>query len=186
MLPSSLRPLGFNTWEKEEWDEYRSRVPLPDDEAIQEFFRQVVYDHFDHFNAHYPDFDIGDYAFHVEHLTAQNAYDDIKFFHNKPLTEWSLQYDEFKSRNQDYLIYQRMSVDLTPPFPPILIQSNLLVDKDWRVYGRDLHLVEGTHRVSYLRRMLELEEIQANSLHKFVVLRPSAEDSSKQSAFASF
>ncbi|WIH05328.1 hypothetical protein KHF85_02060 [Xanthomonas translucens pv. graminis] len=88
------------------------------------------------------------------------------------MTDWGTQYDYFKAQNQDYLIYQRMSQDLTPPFPPILIQSTLLIDNGWRVYGRDIHLIEGTHRVGYLRRMLELGEVLPKSAHKFVVLRP--------------
>jgi hypothetical protein len=88
------------------------------------------------------------------------------------MTEWGWQYDQFKSRNQDYMIYQRMAKDLTPPFPPVVVATESLADDGWRVYGRDLHLIEGTHRLSYLGRMLELGEILPTSLHKFVFLRP--------------
>src|SRR6185437_3094337 len=56
MLPPHLEPLGFNTWKKEEWDSYRTRLKLPGDPATLQFYRQVVYDHFRHFNEHYPDF----------------------------------------------------------------------------------------------------------------------------------
>jgi len=172
MLSQDLKPIGFDTSEKESWDEYRMRLALPDLEATQEFYRQVVYDHFEHFNDHYPVFDLNAYDLGIEYLTAKEAYDQIKFFHNKPMTDWGWQYDHFKARNQDYLVFQRMSKDLTPPFPPILIQSTLLADTRWKIYGRDIHLIEGTHRVSYLRRMLELGEILPESTHKFVVLRP--------------
>ncbi|AKK66275.1 hypothetical protein ISN35_07115 [Xanthomonas translucens pv. undulosa] len=172
MLSQNLKPIGFDTWEKESWDDYRIRLALPDDEATLEFYRQVFYDHFEHFNNHYPGFDLNVYDIGIEYLTAKEAYDRIKFFHNKPMTDWGTQYDYFKAQDQDYLIYQRMSQDLTPPFPPILIQSTLLIDNGWRVYGRDIHLIEGTHRVSYLRRMLELGEVLPKSAHKFVVLRP--------------
>lgn len=174
MLPSEVKPHGFNTWDKEDWSDYRARHSLPDCEATLEFYRQVVYDHFEHFNEHYPEFDLAAYWFSVEYMTAEEAYDRIKFFHNKPMTEWGAQYDYFKKVNHDYSIYQHMSKELTPPFPPILIQSALLVDSGWRVYGRDIHLIEGTHRVSYLRRMLELGEIEPESLHKFVILRPKS------------
>lgn len=172
MLSQDLKPIGFSTWEKESWEDYRARISVPVDEAMLEFYRQVVYDHFEHFNDHYPEFDLRDYDVRVEYLTAEQAYDQVKFFNNKPVTDWGSQYDEFKKRNQDYFIYQRMSRDLTPPFPPIVIQSTLLADRGWRVYGRDIHLIEGTHRVGYLRRMLELGEITPESVHKFVVLRP--------------
>jgi hypothetical protein len=172
MLPQSIKPVGFNTPQREDWERYKARLALPDHEATLEFYRQVVYDHFNHFNEHYPTFELGDYDLGVESLTAQEAYDQVRCLLNKPMELWREQYDEFKARNHPYIIYQRMAKDLTPPFPPILVQSSLLVDDGWRVYGRDLHLIEGTHRVGYLRRMLERGEIEPDSLHKFVVLRP--------------
>lgn len=160
--------------EVESWEHYRARLGLPDDEPVLEFYRQVVYDHFDHFNLHYPKFSLRSYDFSLEHMSARDAYDRIKFFNNKPMEMWDKQYDWFKRENHEYMIFQRMARDLTPPFPPILIESSLLVDEGWRIYGRDLHLIEGTHRVGYLRRMLELGEIADESTHKFVVLRPAA------------
>lgn len=52
-----------------------------------EFYRQVVYDHFDHFNEHYPQLDLDDYALSVEYVTAQEASESIRYFHNQPMTE---------------------------------------------------------------------------------------------------
>ena len=172
MLPPHLEPLGFNTWKKEEWDSYRTRLKLPGDPATLQFYRQVVYDHFRHFNEHYPDFRLQDYALSLERLTAEQAGDLIRYFHGETMDKWGEQFDEFERRNYDYIIYQRMAKDLTPPFPPIVIEPALLVDRDWRVYGRPLHLVEGTHRVSYLRRMLARGLILPHSSHEFVFVRP--------------
>ncbi|MBB3228182.1 hypothetical protein FHW69_002817 [Luteibacter sp. Sphag1AF] len=172
MLPLCLKPINFGSWEQEAWEDYRDRLSLPADEAVLEFYRQVVYDHFDHFNEHYPQLDLDDYALSIEYVTAQEASESIRYFHNQPMTEWGWQYDQFKSRNQNYMIYQRMAKDLTPPFPPVVVATESLADDGWRVYGRDLHLIEGTHRLSYLGRMLELGEILPTSLHKFVLLRP--------------
>jgi hypothetical protein len=66
-----------------------------------------------------------------------------------------------------------MSKNLTPPFPPVLLESSRLVDAGWRVYGRPYHLVEGTHRVGYMRHMLAKGIITPQSRHNFVVLRPA-------------
>lgn len=63
--------------------------------------------------------------------------------------------------------------DRTPPFPPVVIESVLMIDDGWRVYGRPYHLIEGTHRVGYLRRTLERGLVPTDSLHSFVVLRPA-------------
>lgn len=174
MLSRGIRPINFEneSWGKEPWEDFRKRLDLPNDYAIEQFYRQVVYDHFDHFNDHYPDFELSDYEIGIECLTAQEANERIRFFGNKEMDKWGQQYDSFEQRNQGYVIYQKMSKSLTPPFPPILIDSSLLVDSGWRVYGRPLHLVEGTHRVSYLRRMLERGIIASESRHQFVVLLP--------------
>ena len=172
MLEDSIKPIGFETWDKESWEQYRERLALPEDEATQQFFRQVVYDHFRHFNEHYPDLRLEDYELTLESWSAQQADDNIRFFKNEVMDWWGTQYDEFERKNQDYLIYQAMSKDLTPPFPPVVIDSSLLKDDGWLVYGRPFHLIEGTHRVSYLRHMLQRGIIHPESTHKFVLLKP--------------
>jgi len=175
MLPTSLRPLNFEneSWNKEPWSDYRVRIVLTDNEAIEQFYRQVAYDHFDHFNEHYPNFCLDDYSIALEQLTAQEANDKIRFFQNNVMDQWNAQFDYYEEKDQQYVIFQEMRKNLTPPFPPVLIETSSLIDSGWRAYGRPLHLIEGTHRVSYLRRMLELRLIKADSRHEFVVLRPN-------------
>lgn len=172
MLPVDIRPFNFGSFEREEWEAYRSRLVLPEDEAILQFYRQVVYDHFDHFNDHYPDFELSDYDFEIKILSAVEARDTIRFFRGDTLDSWGFQFDEFERRNHVYIIYHEMSKNKTFPFPPIIIEPSKLQGKDWRECGRPLHLIEGTHRVSYLRRMLTRGLIEANSLHRFVLLTP--------------
>ena len=171
MLTKSLRPIGFDDYQKEEWDVYWARVSTIDaSEAHREFFRQVVYDHFDHFNEHYPDFTIEDYEFTLKIYTVKEVDELVRFFMNVKMELWTEQFDEFQKSNHPYFIFQRMSKDLTPPFPPIFIDSSELIDKDWRVYGRPLHLIEGTHRFSYLIHMARKNIISWSSAHKFVLL----------------
>lgn len=173
MLPIKLKALNYHKWNQEEWDDYVERVSVPDEEAKRQFYRQVVYDHFEHHNNHYPEFEIDDYDYEIVELTVAEVRDKVSFFRGESIAEmWSLQYDEFEKKNYEYVIYQRMSQDKTPPFPPILIDPAKLVDKEWRIYGRPLHLVEGTHRTSYLLRMAERAIISWDSIHKFVLLTP--------------
>lgn len=91
MLSNLLRPNGFETWEKEDWDSYRNRLGFPADEAIQQFYRQVVYDHFDHYNNDYPDFNLEDYAMVKQECTAQEANDLIRFFRGETMDGWGIQ-----------------------------------------------------------------------------------------------
>lgn len=176
MLPNELKPLGFDTWQKEEWEEYRTRLQLPDHEATLQFFRQVVYDHFEHFNYHYPEFHIDNYAISIEQYTAEQAVELVRFFRGEVMDWWGAQYDDFETKDHDYLIFQAMSKKLTFPFPPILVQPDFLASTGHNACGRPLHLIEGTHRFSYLRHMLSRGLIKASSVHDFVVLRPNGTD----------
>lgn len=165
-------PKQFGTFEKEEWEVYRDRLHLPDNEALLQFYRQVVYDHFSHFNEHYPDFNIEDYVFEMLEMTAQTATDEIRYFRNEIVDFWAEQYDHFAQKNQNYIIFQFMSKNRTFPFPPILLKPDLIKGKGWRECGRPYHLIEGTHRVSYLRHMLEKGLVSSTIVHKFVLVKP--------------
>jgi hypothetical protein len=176
VLPAKLKPLGFDTWQKEEWEQYRVRLNLPNHEAVLQFYRQVVYDHFEHFNDHYPSFALGNHEVVMREYMAQEATDLIRFFKSEPMDWWAEQYDEYARKNQDYIIFQTMSTTLTFPFPPVLIDPRQLKNRGRNECGRPLHLVEGTHRVSYLRHMLAKGIVPPSSKHKFVVLTPHGTD----------
>mgnify|MGYP000689851301 CR=1 FL=1 len=172
MLPVMLKPVGFGTFDREDWSQYRERLNLPEEEALSEFYRQVVYDHFDDFNEHYPDFRIDEYDITVRFMSAQEANDQIRFLGGETLDSWGMQYDEFEKTNHEYIIFQTMSKSRTFPFPPIIVDPRRLNGIGWRECGRPLHLIEGTHRVSYLRRMLARGLVTPDSVHKFVLLAP--------------
>ena len=169
MLPVKLKPRGFDQRDKETWESYCSRLSLTQDEAQREFYRQVVYDHFDHFNDLYPGFELDQYRPLISEMTASVAQARIRYFDNVRMTKWSWQYDEFERKDWDYHVFQHMREKGTVPFPPILIDASDL-SHDRYIYGQPLHLIEGTHRVSYLNRMLERELISPDSSHKFVIL----------------
>ena len=170
MLPTELQALNY----QEEWEDYIARVGVPEDEAMHQFFRQVIYDHFEHHNCHFPDFEINDYHYTLTELTVSEVRDKVKFFPGDSLSEmWSVQFDQFFEEDDcSYIIHQEMVKNKTPPFPPIIIDSSKLKDKGWRIYGRPLHLIEGTHRTSYLLRMAERGIITWCSKHEFVLLTP--------------
>ena len=172
MLPRKFKPKKYDAWDREPWPDYVARLGLPDHEPTLQFFRQVAYDHLDHFNNHYPDFELEEYSIDIESFTAQQANDLVRTLGNKVMDWWAEQYEEFRRRDYPYVIYQEMSQNLTPPFPPVVFEVSKLVDSRGWVYGRPYHLIEGTHRVSYLRHMLAEGIITPESEHRFVVLRP--------------
>lgn len=171
MLANELRPFGCDSWEKEPWDCYRSRLAVPDDPALEQFYRQIPYDHFDHFNERYSNFELNDYKCSICEMTAVDASSWVRYFGNCEMRQWCWQYDEFERTGSRYPIFREMSESGTAPFPPILIDTSKLTDTKY-VYGKPLHLIEGTHRFSYLIRMLERDLISPESRHSFVVLEP--------------
>ncbi|MGR8981416.1 MAG: hypothetical protein ACU84H_15185 [Gammaproteobacteria bacterium] len=175
MLPTEFKALNYHEWDQEEWNDYVVRVGVPENEAKRQFFRQVVYDHYEHHNYHYPDFEIEDYEYEIVRLSVSEVRDNVKFFPGDDLSEmWAIQYDQFEEKDHPYSIYQEMSKNKTPPFPPVIIDSSKLQDNGWRVYGRPMHLIEGTHRTSYLLRMAERNIIGWDSKHEFVLLTPKS------------
>lgn len=177
MLDELLRPRGFGSLDRESWESYRRRLGLPDDRAETQFYRQVVYDHFDLFNEDYPWFDINRCEYNTVSLEASYILRDVRYFNNESLSSpnfWHGQFDYFfeKGTEYDYLIFREMMLHRTFPFPPIILNFVEVNGPQGRLYGRPLHLIEGTHRVSYLTRMLELGLIADDSLHGFVLIQP--------------
>ena len=91
MLPDHIKPINFGDFNKEEWNSYLGRLVLPEDEALRQFYQQVVYDHFDHHNEHYPDFDIDAYTYSFVFLTAQEVKEKVRGFNNELIDWWSQQ-----------------------------------------------------------------------------------------------
>ena len=91
MLPVKLKPRGFDQRDKETWESYCSRLSLTQDEAQREFYRQVVYDHFDHFNDLYPGFELDQYRPLISEMTASVAQARIRYFDNVRMTNRMLE-----------------------------------------------------------------------------------------------
>ena len=123
MIPEVLRPRAFGSLAQESWEDYICRVGLPDDVALAQFYRQVLYDNFDSFNSQYPSFELCNYGFEVIDLSASEVCKQVVFRNMELLEIWSEQFDEYESRNYGYIIYQWMATHLTFPFPPILISK---------------------------------------------------------------
>lgn len=175
MLNQYLKPLSFGKWDQETWEDYVKRVNVPEERAIREFYRQVIFDHWEHHNDHYPAFEVSDYNYEIVALTVMEVRANVNFFPGEKLEDmWGGQYEWFEEENREYIIYQSMSKNKTPPFPPVIIDTSNLVDDEWRVYGRPLHLIEGTHRVSYLIHMAKRGLVSWDSTHEFVQLSPKS------------
>jgi hypothetical protein len=86
------------------------------------------------------------------------VYDNVQYYHNAELDFWYEQFDAFRESGcTNYEIYTYMMETGTWPFPPVIIEAEFAVSlgapKD---VGKPYLLIEGTHRVSYARKMIEV------------------------------
>ncbi|MFH1813742.1 MAG: hypothetical protein ABIF28_06160 [Pseudomonadota bacterium] len=86
-------------------------------------------------------------------------YDNIRYDDNKDVDFWFEQFDsQFTSGRSKSEIFTHMINHGEWPFPPVIIEAAFAstLGATERI-GTPYHLIEGTHRVSYLRRMIQLE-----------------------------
>jgi len=100
VFPKAIKPLRFAEIDQEDWESYRVRLGSPTDRAILQFYRQVVFDHFSHFNEDFPDFFIEHHQFEMTQMTVQEVDKKVRYFGDEELgTFWGEQYDLFETKN---------------------------------------------------------------------------------------
>lgn len=172
-LPEILRgPQRFD-FDELEWKSYLSSIGEYSERVDYEFLRQIAYDHFDQFNSEYPWFDVEIAKFSSESWAAERIARDLRYFNNEQIDFWHAQFDQFMEHEPiEYEIFRSMKRNGTWPFPPIVMrnENGVLNSTHGQTYGVPIHLIEGTHRVSYLNRMLALGMIPSSGKHELVVV----------------
>ncbi len=139
-----------------------------------DFILQICFEHPDLFDELLPAFDPMEHcAVRVERELGW-IYDNVRYRNNRELDFWYQQFDEFwESNNTDYEIYTHMIETGTWPFPPVIIAAEFAVSLGaLEGVGRPYHLIEGTHRVSYARRMIEAGLSDRTRYVEIIELRP--------------
>jgi len=158
MLPDSLhgpaKTIGF-----ESPDAFlrANRATYPD--LDPDFIIQICFEHPDRFNEYFPGFDPACHCAQRIEKTIGWVYDSVRYDGNEAVDFWSGQFDFFRESNQQsYAVFAHMMRHRTWPFPPVIIEADFAASLGAAIerLGKPYHLIEGTHRVSYARRMLEL------------------------------
>lgn len=137
------------------------------------FLSQICYEHGERFNRYFPKFDISKHNIQRQLVTALDIQTCVSYDQNLPVIDWAEQFDEYRqSGSCRYINFEHMISKLTWPFPPVIINNANGFAESLSSYslGKPWHLVEGTHRVSYLNRMLELGLIEPSSKHEIIWL----------------
>ena len=90
--------------------------------------------------------------------TAGWVYENIRYDNNEEVDFWSTHFDSQRSSGESkYEVFTHMVSNGEWPFPPVIVEAAFAATIGAPTsIGKPYHLIEGTHRVSYLRRMIQL------------------------------
>jgi hypothetical protein len=165
MLPRVLRSENQLAYEHHRnggplWDAYLTQIGDYAESVHRDFLSQICFDHFDNFDGWFPGFDINEITVLPKTVSAQDVYDNVRRG-DRLETHWRWQVNEQLERNfpSGNFVLQHCLDNDTWPSPPVIVDSAYGATLGGTDLGTPWHLVEGTHRVSYITRLLELGRI---------------------------
>lgn len=139
-----------------------------------DFILQICFEHPDRFDELFPAFNPEEHVAVRKGRSLGWVYDNVRYDRSEELDFWYAQFDEFqKSGCSGYEIYTHMTRTGDWPFPPVIIEAGFAVSLGApKNVGKPYHLIEGTHRVSYARRMLEIGLVNRARSVAVIEVRP--------------
>jgi hypothetical protein len=124
----------------------------------RDFILQICFEHADRFDGLFPRFDVEKHTAVRVVKTAGWINDNVRYDHGDVVDFWCDQFRRMLARNDEtYEVFVKMRANGTWHFPPVIIEAGFALSLGGPAHlGTPYYLVEGTHRVSYLRSMLEL------------------------------
>ncbi len=174
MLPSILKKSDTRYQGDLNWESYLIQVGDFAETIDRDFLSSICLEHFDRFNRCFPEFDINKHRVERVSFTAEQIYSEVRYDDNKPLDFWYFQVDDYLN-GTSRLTYPPLEYCLknrTWSFSPVVIDHAFGCELGGCRLGHPYHLIEGTHRVSFINRLLELNIIDASSTHEMLIIRP--------------
>ncbi len=122
------------------------------------FLLEICFQHPRRFDDYFPNFDPQRHRAFQQVRTMGWVYDNLKYDRNKELNFWYTQFDQFEETDMgSYLKFEMLKMK-SWPVPPVIVEAEFAVELGAfpSIVGRPYYLIEGTRRVSYARRMMEL------------------------------
>lgn len=175
MLPAILNGNKLDSYSNDDMKIYFTKIKHFGKMIDPDFLTQICVDHFERFNNYFPHFDIEKCRISRIKLSASIIYNKIRYDDNEKLDFWYIQFDTYNNEldeDEDKCLFNYMITQGTWPIPPVIIDNkNSLCNKlGFSNAGKAYHLVEGTHRVSYLNRMFEKKLVNINSEHELIMI----------------
>lgn len=174
MLPMILKKLDTRYRDDGEWQQYLNSIGDFANTIDLDFLSSICLEHFDRFNRNFPRFDVHNHKIERVALSADQIYSDVRYDDNKPLDFWYFQVDDYLS-GASTLNYPQLKHCIEHKqwtFCPVIVEHGFGCEFGGRRLGSPFHLIEGTHRVSFINRLLELGDIAGDSLHEFITIKP--------------
>lgn len=174
MLPSIFKKPDTRYRGDSDWESYLIQIGDFSKTIDRDFLSSICLEHFDRFNRYFPKFDINEHRVDRVLFTAGQIYNEVYYDDNKRLDFWYFQADDYLEGTSS-LIYPLLEYCMKNKkwsFCPVVIDHAFGCELGGRRLGHPYHLIEGTHRVSFINRLLELNIIDASSTHKLLIIRP--------------
>jgi hypothetical protein len=127
----------------------------------RDFILQICFEHPHRFDGLFPRFDVQLHS--APRITRNAAWirDNVRYDRGEIVDFWCNRFHSLLARQETAdEVLGPMVRNGTWHFPPVVIESNFALSLGGpRDIGTPYYLIEGTHRVSYMRAMIELEMI---------------------------
>jgi hypothetical protein len=140
-----------------------------------DFILQVCFEHPKRFDQSFPGFDADKHAAIRANRSVQWVHDNVRYDNNTQIDFWYTQFDQCLATGKTQSkVLTHMVTNGNWPFPPVIIEASFAETIGGsKNLGTPYHLVEGTHRVSYMRRMLQRGMVQSEALVEVIELTPN-------------
>lgn len=167
MLPSILTRESVMFRNDLEWKKFLDNIGKYADNIDHDFLSQICYEHSESFNSYFPNFDINHNKVVRINKTTSEIYNEIRYYNNQKINSWYFQIDDYLDnlKRNDYKVLKYIIENGTWSFPPVVIKNELANKLGTQNFGQPMHLIEGTHRISFINRLYELEIVKPNSKH---------------------
>lgn len=157
MLPAELRGHG-KAIAFESPDAFLSANRMRFPNLDPDFILQICFEHPSRFDDLLPGFEPGRHRALRIKRTAGWVYENIRYDNNQDVDFWFNHFDsQCASGKSKYDVFTYMVSNGEWPFPPVIAEAAFAATIGApKSIGKPYHLIEGTHRVSYLRRMIQL------------------------------
>ena len=140
-----------------------------------DFIKQVCCEHPTRMDEYFPGFDIGRHSIIESRLSAKWIAENVRYDNDEKLYGggffgWHVDQYPVHQIPEELYVLRFMKENWTWPFPPVIVERQFALEDlgSKCLLGGPYHLFEGTHRVSYLLRMLEVGLVSPGSMHLFL------------------